>query len=146
MLRELADAVEGICAARPLLLRLEDLHWSDGSTLDWLGFLARRPEHARLMLIGIYRPVEVLGRDHPLAAMKSELKLHRQCRELALGQLDQAAVEQYLARRCPGAETCAGACAKTRGGACAKTRGGARGWAPRTRYASAPPRAYSAPK
>jgi len=101
MLRELTEAVEAFAADRPLVLRLEDLHWSDTSTLDWLAFLARRPERARLMLIGIYRPVEVLGRDHPLAGVKPELQLHRQCRELALGPLDDAAGAHYLARRCP---------------------------------------------
>ena len=101
MLRELTEAVEALAADRPLVLRLDDLHWSDASTLDWLAFLAGRPERARLMLIGIYRPVEVLGRDHPLATVKPELQFHRQCRELALGPLDDAAVEHYVARRCP---------------------------------------------
>jgi DNA-binding winged helix-turn-helix (wHTH) protein/predicted ATPase len=101
MLRELTEAVEVLSAARPLVLRLEDLHWSDASTLDWLAFLARRPERARLLLIGIYRPVEVLGRDHPLDAVKHELQLHRHCRELAVRRLDDAAVQEYLVRRCP---------------------------------------------
>jgi hypothetical protein len=41
MLRELAEAVEQLAAERPLVLWLEDLHWSDTSTLDWLAFVAR---------------------------------------------------------------------------------------------------------
>jgi len=47
MLRELAEAVELITAERPLALVLEDLHWGDPSTLDWLAFMARRQERAR---------------------------------------------------------------------------------------------------
>ena len=34
MLRELAEAIEVMTAERPVVLRLEDLHWSDVSTLD----------------------------------------------------------------------------------------------------------------
>jgi ActR/RegA family two-component response regulator len=60
MLRELAEAVEQLTAERPLVLCLEDLHWSDVSTLDWLAFVARRRESARLLVIGTYRPVDVL--------------------------------------------------------------------------------------
>ena len=42
MLRELAEAVEVLTVSRPLLLVLEDLHWSDYATLDLLTYLARR--------------------------------------------------------------------------------------------------------
>ncbi len=73
-------------------LVLEDLHWSDVSTLDLLSMLARRQEPARLLIIGTYRPVEVLTRDHPLKGIKQELQLHGQCEELALDFLSEEAV------------------------------------------------------
>ena len=44
MLRELAEALEALTAARPLVLVLEDLHWSDASTVEALALLARRRE------------------------------------------------------------------------------------------------------
>ncbi len=47
MLREMAEAIEVLTAERPLLLCLEDLHWSDISTLELLAVLARRRETAR---------------------------------------------------------------------------------------------------
>jgi AAA ATPase domain len=47
MLRELTLAVEAITAQAPLLLILEDIHWSDVSTLDWLAHVTRRPEGTR---------------------------------------------------------------------------------------------------
>ncbi|HKC84298.1 MAG TPA: AAA family ATPase, partial [bacterium] len=99
MLRELTEALEALALDAPVILRLEDLHWSDVSTLDWLAFLGRRPERARLLVLGTYRPVEVLAEEHPLKAVKGELQLHRFCHELALGRLGQAAVERYLVRR-----------------------------------------------
>jgi DNA-binding winged helix-turn-helix (wHTH) protein/predicted ATPase len=99
MLRELTEALEALALDAPVILRLEDLHWSDVSTLDWLAFLGRRPERARLLVLGTYRPVEVLAEEHPLKAVKGELQLHRFCHELALGRLGQADVEDYLVRR-----------------------------------------------
>jgi DNA-binding winged helix-turn-helix (wHTH) protein/predicted ATPase len=99
MLRELTEAVEALSLETPFVLWLEDLHWSDVSTLDWLAFLGRRPEQAKLMVLSTYRSAEVLAQEHPLAAVKEELQLHRLCRELALQPLAEAAVEQYLLRR-----------------------------------------------
>ena len=89
MLRELAEAVELITAERPLALVLEDLHWGDPSTLDWLAFMARRQERARLLVLGTYRPVEMLANGHPLRTVKQELQLHRQCVEQRLGLLSE---------------------------------------------------------
>jgi len=99
MLRELAEALEALTAERPLVLVLEDLHWSDAATLDLVGSLARRSPPARLLLLGTYRPVEVMVRAHPLQALKLDLTLHRQCLELPLELLTAADVAQYLGRR-----------------------------------------------
>ena len=96
MLREMAEALEALTAERPLLLVLEDLHWSDVSTLDFLSVVARRMEKARLFIIGSYRPVEVLGNEHPLRVVSQELLMHRQGVELRLGMLSEAAVSEYV--------------------------------------------------
>src|SRR5262245_58334077 len=69
MLREMAEAVEALTATTPLLLVVEDLHWSDYSTLDLLGMLARRQEAARLLVVGSYRSVDVIVKAHPLRAL-----------------------------------------------------------------------------
>jgi predicted ATPase/DNA-binding winged helix-turn-helix (wHTH) protein len=101
MLREMAEALEALTAERPLVLVLEDLHWSDTSTLDLLSLLARRRQAARLLVIGTYRPVDVILRNHPLKSVKQELQLHRQCEELRLRYLSVGEVEEYLAGRLP---------------------------------------------
>ena len=41
-LRELTDVLEALTVARPLVLVLEDLHWSDAATVELLAALARR--------------------------------------------------------------------------------------------------------
>ena len=99
MLREMVEAVDAITAERPLVLRLEDLHWSDPSTLELLALLARRREPARLLVLGTYRPVDAIVREHPLREVKQELQVHKQCEELALRLLTEEAVEEYLAVR-----------------------------------------------
>lgn len=96
MLREMAETLEALTAERPLILWLEDLHWSDISTLELLSVLARRPERARLLVIGTYRPVEMLAHNHPLRAIKQELHAHGQCKEIRLGLLTEASVSDYL--------------------------------------------------
>ena len=60
MLREMAEAIEAMTAEAPLMIVLEDLHWSDFSTLDLIAFLARRRDPARLLVVGTYRPVDVI--------------------------------------------------------------------------------------
>ena len=102
MLREMAEAVEALTVETPLILVLEDLHWGDYATLDLVAMLAQRREPARFLLLGTYRPVEVIVRGHPLKTIKQELQLHGSCEELLLELLSEAAVAAYLAARCPG--------------------------------------------
>jgi len=52
-------------ARQPLLIVLEDLHWADGDSLKLLVHVATGLEHARLLIVGTYRDVEV-RRGHPL--------------------------------------------------------------------------------
>ncbi len=101
MLREMAETIETLSAECPLLLVLEDLHWSDYSTLDLVSYLARRRDFARLMVIGTYRPVEVILGDHPLRSVKRELQAHGLCHELPLEYLGEEAVAAYLQSRFP---------------------------------------------
>jgi predicted ATPase/class 3 adenylate cyclase len=101
MLRELAEAVERLTAERPLVLWLEDLHWGDVSTLDWLAYVARRREPARLLVLGTYRPVDVLVQGHPLRAVKQELQTRGYCAELLLDFLNEEEVAEYLRRQFP---------------------------------------------
>jgi len=101
MLRELAEAVEALTAGKTLVLALEDLHWSDYSTLDLVSSLAQRRTPARLLLLGTYRPADVIVSGHPLKGMKQELRVHEQCEELPLRFLTEIEVGQYLAARFP---------------------------------------------
>jgi DNA-binding winged helix-turn-helix (wHTH) protein len=99
MLREMVQALEALAGEAPLVLLLEDLHWSDFSTLELISAIARRNEPARLLMVGTYRPLEMLANNHPLHTMKLELELHHYCEELRLKLLNEEDVAGYLARR-----------------------------------------------
>src|SRR6185369_17079630 len=101
MLREICGALEVLTSDQPLVLILEDLHWSDYSTLDLISYLARQRQTARLMLIGTYRTVELIVSGHPLKAVKQELLAKQQCEELPLEYLSEEAVGRYLSVRFP---------------------------------------------
>jgi len=101
MLREMGEALETLTSELPLILILEDLHWSDYSTLDLISYVARQRHPARLMLIGTYRPVELILSGHPLKAVKSELLAKQQCEELPLECLSKDAIARYLSVRFP---------------------------------------------
>jgi len=100
MLREMATLVAALPA--PLVLVLEDLHWSDQPTLDLVSTLARRRDAARLLLVGTYRPVDVAVRNHPLRAMHQELRAHERCHDLWPPPLTEVATAEYLRTRWPG--------------------------------------------
>ncbi|ETX05960.1 MAG: hypothetical protein ETSY2_19945, partial [Candidatus Entotheonella gemina] len=99
MLRELAEAVEALTISHPLIIVLEDLHWSDVSTLNWLAYTARRRAPSQLMIVGTYRPVDAVVRDHPVRTVIQELRLHGLCEDLALDYLSETGVTAYLTQR-----------------------------------------------
>jgi DNA-binding winged helix-turn-helix (wHTH) protein/tetratricopeptide (TPR) repeat protein len=101
MVREMAEAIETLTAQSPLLLILEDLHWSDYSTINLLSYLARRRDSARLMVIATYRPVDLILDNHPLKGAKRELQAHGLCHELPLDYLDEDTVAKYLIAKFP---------------------------------------------
>jgi predicted ATPase len=105
MLRELAEALEVLTVDRALVLVLEDLQWSDPSTVEALAYLAQRAEPARLLVLGTYRPVEVLIQGHPLRGMVQELCGRGQGVDLRLEFLSAADVAAYLVGRLGGPVT-----------------------------------------
>jgi DNA-binding winged helix-turn-helix (wHTH) protein/tetratricopeptide (TPR) repeat protein len=97
MVREVCEALETLTAQDPLVLVLEDLHWVDPSTLDFISALARRRGPAKLLLLATYRPVDVILSQSPLKALKQDLVIHDLGREIPLERLEEPDVAEYLA-------------------------------------------------
>jgi predicted ATPase len=102
MLREMVDALDALTEHATLVLILEDLHWSDFSTVDLISYVARRHRAGQLMLVGTYRPADLIDGRHPLQAVKRELAAQHECEELQLQYLTEATVTQHLGARFPG--------------------------------------------
>lgn len=103
MKRELAEALEAFATDMPLVLVLEDLHWSDVATVDWLAYMAQRREPARLLMLATYRPAEAVVWEHPLRGMLQALRGRGVCHELQLQLLFPEDVKAYVIARLGGA-------------------------------------------
>ena len=82
---------------QPLLLLIDDLQWCDRDTLEWLHFLLRFDQSARLLVVGTYRPEEI-GVNHPLISWLQSLRLVGQVNEIDLGPLDESATYDLATR------------------------------------------------
>jgi DNA-binding NarL/FixJ family response regulator len=86
----LAEAVRGVLAAAaadgPLLLVLDDLHWSDDATLELLAGLAEPLADLPALVLGAYRS-DGLPRDHAMRRLRHELRRRGRLVELAVGPL-----------------------------------------------------------
>jgi tetratricopeptide (TPR) repeat protein len=101
MLRELTNAVEALADHDTLVLAIEDLHWSDPSTLDWISNVAPRMDPAKLLVIATLRATSEEEADGPLALLRESLGARRLAREIALTGLTTEAVTEYVLRTLP---------------------------------------------
>jgi DNA-binding SARP family transcriptional activator len=96
---QLFDSITGffklLSLRTPLLLILDDLHWSDRSTLLLLSFLAREVDHSRVVILGTYRDTELDG-DHPLSPALAEMSRSSALQRLSLSGLSEADVRRLI--------------------------------------------------
>lgn len=104
MVRELAELMNRYGSSKPLLLVIEDLHWSDLGTLRMMEHFARKDRNFRFMWVASFRLTQVITDEHPLKALRQELKLHRLCEEILLDPFSESEVQRYLSIRVPGKE------------------------------------------
>ena len=99
MQRELGDLLEAISAWQPLVLILEDMQWCDGSSISALSLLANRSTHARLLLIVTFRTSGTRHSENMFWKARTEMLLHKKCRELLLDRLNESDVGSYVKQR-----------------------------------------------
>ena len=80
---------------RPVLLVVEDMHWSDSSTRDVLSFLARNAQGERLAVIGTYRTDE-LNRRHPLRPWLSEMERLPRVLRIEIGRFGRTELDSQI--------------------------------------------------
>ena len=99
MVREICQALDILAQQRGVVLILEDLHWSDTSTLDVIASLASRSHPAKLMVLGTYRPQQVRTQDSSLQALVHDLQRSGHTQPYTLPRLTEEAVVRYLRQR-----------------------------------------------
>jgi DNA-binding winged helix-turn-helix (wHTH) protein len=97
MVREATNLFETLARERPLIVVLEDLHWADYATIDFLSAICRRRSAVKLMLIATYRPEDLKTARHPLKQMTRDLAVRNYCSEIELGPLPEPAIADILA-------------------------------------------------
>ncbi len=85
------DFLKALAVRQPLVVLLDDLHWSDAASLDLLRFLARSVAGLPLLVLVTYRSDE-LTRRHPLYALLPQLAREASAERIDLGRLDDDAI------------------------------------------------------
>ena len=80
----------------PVALVIEDLHWADPSTRDFLVFLVRSARTESLCLVVTYRSDE-LHRRHPLRPVLAELERAPGVRRIALERFTRTEMDEQVA-------------------------------------------------
>lgn len=95
MFDALASLIELSAEDCPLVLVFEDLHWSDSSTRDLIGFLIRALPDSPVLLILSYRSDE-LPRSHPLIPWLGELSRLPRVHRMVVERLPDRDVDELV--------------------------------------------------
>jgi len=84
----------------PIVLFLDDLHWADDATVEFLNFLLNRVQDSPIVITGTYRPEEmstVDGEDsNPLSELLGKLTGHESVKWTELARLSREDVDEIL--------------------------------------------------
>lgn len=80
----------------PLLLVLDDLHWTDDNSLELLAYLARHQQNERLVLVGTYRELELVPRTK-FRSLLNDLRREQVLATFPLQALTQEQTARLLA-------------------------------------------------
>ncbi|WP_394813770.1 helix-turn-helix transcriptional regulator [Streptomyces litchfieldiae] len=88
--------LERLAADDPLIIAIEDLHWSDRSTRELMRYLFRSVQRAKLVLVATYRADDI-HRRHPLRPFLAELDRLRSVRRIELARFTRSEVSAQMA-------------------------------------------------
>lgn len=105
LLDELLYGLQRLAKEETVILFLDDLHWADPSTLTAVAYLARNISSDRVLIIGTYRPEEILagwdGLEHTLRTTITAMQGEGSLIEVPLPRLGEAALEALLTASLP---------------------------------------------
>ncbi len=84
----------------PVIIFIDDLHWADKTTLNLLHYLARNTRDNRILIIGTYRPEDILEtqseRTHQLKKTMQNMNRESLFDKIKLERLDNEQIEELL--------------------------------------------------
>jgi predicted ATPase len=90
-----SQLITNISQEAPLLVTLDDLQWTDPSSLLLLHYLARGVQKVPLLLLGAYRSTDVDDK-HPLTPILAELNRERLPQEIQLKRMSLSDVSEIV--------------------------------------------------
>jgi DNA-binding CsgD family transcriptional regulator len=90
------ELIDLLSESAPVLLVLEDMHWADRSTRNFVAFLARALRQERVCVLLTYRSDE-LHRRHALRPLLAELERLERARRIELEPFDRQELGEALA-------------------------------------------------
>ncbi len=96
----LASFLTEAALTTPVVLFVDDLHWADEATINFLGFLAPRMTDTPIIVFATYRPEDLTpqpdGSDHTLVGLLDELDGHESARVLEIAGLEREDSDEIL--------------------------------------------------
>jgi tetratricopeptide (TPR) repeat protein/KaiC/GvpD/RAD55 family RecA-like ATPase len=87
--------ITNISREAPLLVVLDDLQWTDPSSLLLLHYLARGVQEAPLLLLGAYRSTDI-DDNHPMTPVLTELNRERLPQEIQLNRMSLSDISEMI--------------------------------------------------
>lgn len=101
LLREYAGALGNVSEKQPVLIVIDDLHWSDAGSIRLLSHLSRAVVSMPVMVIGAYRPSDVEVEGHPLKTLVNEILRYNTDASIELPSLTPGGVRALLQQKFP---------------------------------------------
>jgi len=99
--REMHAFLEELSRTRPVVLFLDDVHWSDASTCDLVSYVESRCRDLPVLVVVTYRPSELLAGRHLFQQVRLQWEARGSARDVGLEFLTRPDVERLVALRFP---------------------------------------------
>ncbi len=101
LLHEYVGALRKVADKQPVLIFIDDLHWSDPGSIKLLSLLSRNILTMRVLVVVAYRPSDIAVEGHPLHELIAELLRYDTETEIALPSLSLEGAAALLTRIYP---------------------------------------------
>jgi ATP/maltotriose-dependent transcriptional regulator MalT len=91
----IVERIASVAAKSALVVVIEDIHWADAATLDFLGYLSTKIERSRVLVLASFRADE-LHAEHPAARATARIARSAQSGRIDLTPLRGAELQTFI--------------------------------------------------